>query len=63
MTAICNTYRDQFTVSTVDALNLYQITAVTFDGDYITMHIEAASAEDAAELAGCENPEIDYILF
>lgn len=63
MTAICNTYSDQFTTATVDALNLYQLTAVTFDGDEITLHIEAASADEAAEIATAENSEIDYILF
>ena len=63
MTAICNTYSDQFTTATVDALNLYQVTAVTFDGDEITLHIEAMSADEAAEIATAEHSEIDYILF
>lgn len=42
---------------------VFQVTAVTFDGEEITVHIEASTKEEAAELASENIENIDYIMF
>lgn len=40
----------------------YQVTAVTFDGEEITLHVEAANRSEAEEIALNYLPNIDYVM-
>lgn len=42
---------------------VFQVTAVTFDGEEITVHIEASTKEEAAEIAAETLDNIDYVTF
>lgn len=42
---------------------VFQVTAITYDGEEITVHIEASSKEEAAQIAAETIYNVDYITF
>lgn len=63
MTAITTNFENPIYNEFIADSNIYQVTAVTFDGEEITLPIEAESEEDAAEQVSAQVANVDYILF
>lgn len=63
MTAIVSNFQNSNYNEFIADSFVYQVTAVTFDGEEITLHIEASSEDDAAEQVAALVPDVDYIMF
>lgn len=63
MTAIVSNFESSNYSEFIADSCVYQVTAVTFDGEEITLHIDAVNEEDAAEQVAALVPDVDYIMF